>query len=79
MAKPVVDGLERELRGRAAVYRLNVSSAETVEVAGYYGLHGLPTLLVLDGQGELVLRQVGRLQKDAVLSVVAEIEASKTD
>jgi len=79
MAKPVVDGLERELRGRAAVYRLNVSSAETVEVAGYYGLRGLPTLLVLDGQGELVLRQVGRLQKDAVLSAVAEIEASKTD
>jgi len=79
VAKPVVDGIERALEGRASVYRLNLSSGEAVEVAGYYGIRGLPTLLVFDGQGQPVLRQVGRMQKDAILSAVAAIETSIVD
>jgi hypothetical protein len=62
-----------------AVYRLNVASAEAIAVAGEWGIQGLPTLLVIDGHGELVLRQAGRLHKDAVLAAVKAIEASTED
>ena len=69
-----MDGIERELAGRARVVRLNVLSAEGRELATYWGIRGVPTLILLDGQGEIVLRQAGGLQKDAVLKVLAQIE-----
>jgi len=70
-----VDGIERELAGRARVVRLNMLSAEGRELAVRWGVRGVPTLIVLDGRGETtILRQVGRLQKDAVLEVMAQIE-----
>jgi len=69
-----VDGIERELAGRARVVRLNMLSAEGRELAMRWGVRGVPTLIVLDGRGETILRQVGRLQKDAVLEVMAQIE-----
>jgi len=69
-----VDGIERELAGRARVVRLNVLSAEGRELAVRWGVRGVPTLIVFDGKGETILRQVGRLQKDAVLQVLAQIE-----
>lgn len=69
-----MDGIERELAGRARVVRLNVLSAEGRELAVRWGVRGVPTLIVFDGKGETILRQVGRLQKDAVLQVLAQIE-----
>ena len=69
-----MDGIERELAGRARVVRLNMLSAEGRELAVRWGVRGVPTLIVLDGRGETVLRQVGRLQKDTVLRVLAQIE-----
>ena len=70
MAKPVVDGIEREVTD-ARFYRLNTMSRTGMQLARAYGARGLPTLLVLDGQGETVLRQVGRVDKEAVLQAVS--------
>lgn len=51
--------------------RLSAMSREGAELAGRYGVRGLPTLIVFDGQGQPVLTEVGRLQRDAVLKAVA--------
>ena len=69
-----MDGIERGLAGRARVVRLNALSVEGRELAARWGIRGVPTLIVFDGKGETVLRQVGRLQKDTVLRVLAQIE-----
>jgi thiol-disulfide isomerase/thioredoxin len=72
VAKPVVDGIERELRGRASVYRVNAVASEGRTLVARYGVRFLPTLVVLDGQGEVVLQQVGLLSKAPVVDAVAE-------
>jgi hypothetical protein len=48
-----VDGLERELEGRARVVRLSAFSKVGQEVAQRYAVRGVPTFLIFDGQGEL--------------------------
>ena len=54
--------------------RLTVLSAEGRELAARWGIRGVPTLILFDGRGEAILRQVGRLQKDVVLKALAQIE-----
>lgn len=54
--------------------RLNIVSAEGRELAGQWGIRAVPTLLVFNGYGREVLRQVGRPQKESVLASLAEIE-----
>lgn len=61
MAKPVVDRLERDLEGQAQVLRLGVGSSVGRELAARYGVRGVPTFLLFDGDGEMVHYQVGRL------------------
>lgn len=71
MAKPVVDGIERSLAGsETRVARLSAMSQEGAALARRYGVRGLPTLIVFDGQGQPVLTEIGRLQRDAVLGAV---------
>ena len=49
-----MDGLERELEGQAQVVRLNVLDDVGGELAIRYMIRGVPTLLVLDGDGRVV-------------------------
>ncbi|NLG26522.1 MAG: hypothetical protein GX557_01335 [Chloroflexi bacterium] len=78
MAKPVVDGIERELQGRASVYRVNAADSEGRTLVARYSVRFLPTLVVVDGQGEVVLQQVGRLSKAPVVQAVGEQLAPAT-
>jgi thioredoxin-related protein len=70
MVKPIVDGLERELEGQARVVRLSVMSQMGREIARHYGVRGVPTFLVFDGQGELVGRQVGFPNRSEITALV---------
>ncbi len=76
MAKPVVDRLERALEGRSAVIRLDVMSSLGLTVARMYGVRATPTLLVFDGAGNIIHRQVGIPNADAVLVAVGELAGS---
>lgn len=66
-----MDGISRALAGQAPVLRLDVGSRVGATLAGRYQVRGVPTLLVLDSAGEVVLRQVGRLDRAAVLERVS--------
>lgn len=72
MAKPIVDGLERKLAGKATVIRLDVMSQVGRQAAAYYGVRGMPTLVVVDGNGQSVYSQVGILRP---AQVVEQVEA----
>jgi len=59
LAKPVVDGIEKDLEGKAQVLRLNVLGDVGSQAARRYGVRGLPTLVVVDGKGQAVDFQAG--------------------
>jgi thioredoxin-related protein len=73
VAKPVVDGLEQDLEGQAQVLRLAVIDDVGGELAMRYGVRGVPTLVVLNGAGEVVLKQTGVLDRAAVVAAVEEL------
>jgi thioredoxin-related protein len=70
-----VDGLARALEGRAQVLRLNVMDDVGGELAMRYGVRGVPTFVLLDGRGEVVLRQAGMPDRTAIESAVAKLSA----
>lgn len=53
VAKPMVDGLERDLGDRAQVIRLDVYTGLGQQMAARYGVRGVPTFVVLDGEGNV--------------------------
>jgi hypothetical protein len=71
-----VDGLEKDLKGRAAVLRLDLLSDIGRTAARAYGVKTVPALLVFDGSGEVVLRQVGTIDAGAVREQVAALEST---
>jgi thioredoxin-related protein len=66
LAKPVVDRLERDLEDQARVLRLNIVSSVGRQLAGRYGVRGVPTFLLFDETGEMVHYQVGRLDANRI-------------
>ena len=68
-----MDGLEQDLEGRAQVLRLGVMDDVGGELAMRYGVRGVPTLVVLNGEGEVVLKQTGVLDRAAVVAAVEEL------
>lgn len=61
-----MDRLEQNLDGRADVIRLDVTSQVGRQAARRYGVRGIPTLVVLDGNGQVALTQVGLVRPGEV-------------
>ena len=53
-AKPVVDGIERDIGSAAKVVRLDLLSEVGAAIASRYGVEFTPTFLVFDARGTLV-------------------------
>jgi thioredoxin 1 len=71
MAKPAVDGLERQLGDRAGVARVNIFSESGEELAARYRVNATPTYLLLDASGKVIHRQVGGMPNaEAILDWV---------
>ncbi len=75
MAKPVVDGLERELGDRAQVLRLSVSDDVGRELGMRYRVRAVPTFVLLDGAGEVVLAQAGMPDREEIKIAVTDLLA----
>jgi thioredoxin-related protein len=71
LAKPAVDRLENKLKGQADLLRISAWGQIGRQLSARYGIRGVPTFLLFDGEGNLVHYQVGRLDSEQVL---AEIE-----
>ncbi|MDY6875714.1 MAG: thioredoxin family protein [Chloroflexota bacterium] len=59
------------MEGQARVVRLNILGEMGREVAQRYGVRGVPTFLIFDGQGDLIERQVGFPDRDRIKALVA--------
>jgi hypothetical protein len=72
-----VDGLEQDLKGRATVLRLDLLSGVGRDAASQYGVKAVPTTLLLDGSGQVVLRQVGSVDAGTIRAQVADLAAAR--
>ncbi len=72
-----MDGVEEKLTGKAKVIRLDVFSSVGRQAAARYGVRGTPTVIVVDGQGELVYGQVGLPQSAQLVEQVEAVLVSK--
>ena len=71
MAKPIVDGIEKDLEGRATIVRLGVTSELGLQAARRYGVRGVPTVVIFDAEGEIVDQSIGIPDRG---NVVAQVE-----
>jgi thioredoxin-related protein len=71
MAKPIVDGIERDLEGRAQVVRLSVMSEIGSRAAQRYAVRSVPTLVIFDCDGKRVDQTAGVPSRK---KVVAQVE-----
>ena len=68
----MVDGLERELAGRATVVRLNVADRAGAEAQARFGTTKVPAIILLDTDGVQRYRTEGKLpRRGAILDEVA--------
>ena len=58
-----MDGLERELDGRAHVVRLNVADEPGQRARERFETEKVPTIIFLDGAGREVYRSEGKLPR----------------
>ena len=70
VAKPVVNGIEKDLRGTAEMIRLDLMSPVGAEAADRYAVGAVPTLVVLDGTGEMVYRRSGMPDREEIVTRV---------
>lgn len=65
-----MDGIERDLGGTVQVLRLSVTDSVGRDLAIRYGVRGVPSLILLDGGGNVVLMQTGSPQRGEILDAV---------
>ena len=65
-----MDRLARQLQGKAELIRVNVATPTGLAVAQLYDVRATPTLLVFDGQGNIVYTHAGIPDAGAVAKVV---------
>ncbi len=76
MAKPIVDRLENQLDGKAKVIRLNLLSQVGRQAATRFGVRGVPTLLIVNSQGETVYGEYGIPIPSQVVAQVDSLSAT---
>lgn len=63
MARPIVDGIERDLGDAVRVIRLNRHMRNGRAISARLGLRLVPSFVVFDGQGEELFRRDGGVIK----------------
>lgn len=59
MAKPVVDGLERDMKDKVRFARVDIGGDTGSDLASRYGISGVPAFVVLDPDGRVIYRKIG--------------------
>ncbi len=74
MAKPIVDGIERDLKGKAEVVRLNLMTRVGREAASRYGVPAVPTILVLDADTDVIYRHTGMPNRREIVAQTSALQ-----
>jgi len=70
LAKPIVDGIEKDLQGKLQVMRVNIQTADGKEAASRYNSLVTPTFILFDKQGQEIYRSIGQIDPQAVRELV---------
>lgn len=70
---PIVNGLEDEFEGRAAVLRLDANVPENERLQAGYGMRGHPTFLVLDENGAVFAQFIGKQTADTLRQALTAV------
>ncbi len=65
-----MDRLEADLKGRTTVLRIDLLSQVGRAAAQDYGVTLIPTVLVFDGQGQVILQQIGMIDATAISTTI---------
>ena len=74
--KPIVNGIENDLKGKADVVRLNMLSRLGREIAARYEVKGAPTTVVLNNAGDVVYQHAGMPNRKTVVGRVTSLGAA---
>ena len=67
-AKPIVNGIEKDLEGRAEVVRMNALGKLGKTLARRYDIEGLPATIVFGANGDIVHRHAGIPNRKAIVA-----------
>ena len=73
MAKPIVNGIEKDLKGQAKVVRLNLLSKLGRELARAYGVTVIPAMIVFDGAGRMQYSHQGLPNRQRIVQEVSQL------
>ena len=73
MAKPIVNGIEKDLQGRARVVRVNLLSKLGRELARAYGVTAIPAMIIFDGGGRVQFSHHGVPNRQRVVNEVSQL------
>jgi thioredoxin-related protein len=74
LAKPIVDGIEKELQGKLLVMRVNIQTADGKELARRFNSIATPTFILFDKQGQEIYRSIGQIDPQAVRDFVTGVQ-----
>jgi hypothetical protein len=74
VAKPIVDGIERDLKGKAEVVRLNLMTRVGRAAASRYGVPAVPTILVLDADSNVIYRHTGMPNRREIVAQISALQ-----
>jgi len=72
---PIVNGLESEFAGRAAVLQPDANIAENAKLQQQYGMRGHPTFVVLDENGRSVQTFIGPQTEEVLYKALTAVAA----
>ena len=71
MMTPIIEELEKEYAGRAAIVFIDVW--KNVDVPERFGLHAIPTQIFYDAHGKEQYRHEGFLDKESIVAVLTKL------
>ena len=70
---PVIDRFQKQMNGRADVYRMDIEDPDLLEIVRRYNIVSVPTLMFFR-RGEVLWRESGRIGYDHLANVLRELE-----
>lgn len=70
---PVIDKFQRQMNGRADVYKFDIDDRELLEIVRRYNIVSVPTLMIFR-RGEVLWRESGRVGYEHLVNVLTELE-----
>ena len=70
---PVIDRFQKQMKGRADVYRMDIEDPDLLEIVRRYNIVSVPTLMFFR-RGEVLWRESGRVDYEHLVNVLNELE-----